>query len=189
MQQFSFSTTSIAQLMLIHPFLASDNRGYLSKSFERGIFEEHGIYLTPYEELTSCSRKGVLRGLHFQRKHSQDKLIRVLSGVVYDVAVDLRRDSSTFGQWQGFTLSAENQNMLYIPKGFAHGFLALEEETVLNYLCGEQYDPTTEDGIIWNDPALSISWPTHQVDQLFISERDQTFKGIRDMIGEDSCGF
>lgn len=173
MQKFSFYTTTIGQLMRIQPFVAPDQRGYLLKSFEQGIFGQHGISLTPYEELTSCSQKGVLRGLHFQRKYSQDKLIRVLYGAVYDVAVDLRDGSPTFGQWEGFYLSAENRQMLYLPKGFAHGFLALEENTLFSYLCGDRYDPASDGGILWNDPDLKVQWPLEQVEKVIISEKDQ----------------
>lgn len=171
--QISFQATSIGQLTLIQPFIAPDSRGYLLKSFEQQIFAQHEIQLNPYEELTSCSRKGVLRGLHFQRAHSQDKLVRVLHGAVYDVAVDLRAGSSTFGQWEGFYLSSENRQMLYIPKGFAHGFLSLEENTLFSYLCGDQYDPVSDGGILWNDPDIKIQWPLDQVEQVIVSEKDQ----------------
>ena len=117
MSQFDFQATAIPGLTLITPFLAPDARGYLSKPFEKSVFAAHGIDLSPWEELRSCSRKGVLRGLHFQREHSQDKLVQALHGAVYDVAVDLRKGSETFGRWEGFFLSAENKRMLYIPKG------------------------------------------------------------------------
>lgn len=173
MQKLFFETTNILNLVLIRPFLAPDNRGYLSKSFEKEIFAQHKIYLDPFEELNSYSHKGVLRGLHFQRKYSQDKLVRVLNGAVYDVAVDLREGSATFGQWQGFYLSAENRQMLYIPKGFAHGFLALEEGTLFSYLCGDRYDPDSDGGILWNDPDLNVQWPLEQVEKVIVSEKDQ----------------
>lgn len=186
MQKFCFEATNILDLVLIHPFLAPDTRGYLLKSFEKEIFAQHKIDLEPFEELNSCSHKGVLRGLHFQRKYSQDKLVRVLHGAVYDVAVDLRADSPTFGKWEGFYLSAENRQMLYIPKGFAHGFLALEEDTLFSYLCGDRYDPATDGGILWNDPELNIQWPLEQVEQVIISEKDQalpTFSQFRTEYG------
>ena len=115
MSFFTFTSTGIFGLTLIQPFCAPDDRGYLSKPFEKSIFEEHGIFLSPWEELRSYSHKGVLRGLHFQRRHSQDKLVQVLRGAVYDVAVDLRENSPTFGKWEGFELTAENRKMLYIP--------------------------------------------------------------------------
>ncbi len=115
-QQFNFKKTSINGLMLIEPFLAPDDRGWFSKTFEKGIFEANGIVLPVQEELRSFSKKGVLRGMHFQREHSQDKLIQVLSGAAFDVAVDLRKDSETLGNWEDFELTAENQRLLYIPK-------------------------------------------------------------------------
>lgn len=172
MSQFDFQATAIPGLTLITPFLAPDIRGYLSKPFEKSVFAAQGIDLSPWEELRSCSRKGVLRGLHFQRDHSQDKLVQVLHGAVYDVAVDLRKGSDTFGRWEGFFLSAENKRMLYIPKGFAHGFLALEEETLFSYLCGDRYDPASDGGIRWNDPHLAVQWPLDRVEEVIVSDKD-----------------
>lgn len=175
MQKLEFHQTEIPGLVQIKPFCAPDHRGYLLKSYEHGIFREHGIVLNPYEELTSCSKKGVLRGLHFQREYSQSKLVRVLHGRVYDVAVDLRRNSPTFGKWKGFFLSAEGMEMLYLPEGFAHGFLALEETTVFSYLCGDRYDPDSDGGIVWNDPELNITWPVEQVEQVILTDKDRAF--------------
>lgn len=173
MEQLNFQPTSIPGLIEITPFFAPDYRGFLTKTFEKGSFHSHGIDLNPYEELTSCSQKGVVRGLHFQRQHSQSKLVRVLAGAVYDVAVDLRKNSPTFGQWQGFFLTAQGREMLYIPEGFAHGFLALEDNTLFSYLCGDCYDPSSDGGILWNDPELGIQWPLEQVEQIIITEKDQ----------------
>lgn len=173
MQFFTFDKTELPDLILVKPFIAPDERGYLLKSFSRHVFEENGIFLLPHEEITSLSTKGVLRGLHFQREYCQDKLVRVLHGAVYDVAVDLRKGSSTFGKWAGFYLTAENQHQLYIPKGFAHGFLALQENTMLHYLLGDKYHKESEGGIIWNDRDLNIAWPLHEVEQVFISDKDQ----------------
>lgn len=172
MQKFEFQSTDIENLMLITPFAAPDNRGYLSKPFEKSVFAAHGIDLSPWEELRSCSKKGVLRGLHFQRRYSQDKLVQVLHGSVYDVAVDLREGSKTFGKWEGFFLTAEKQQLLYIPKGFAHGFLALEDNTLFSYMCGDRYDPESDGGIRWDDSRLSINWPLDRVECLIISDKD-----------------
>ena len=172
MQKLEFHSTFIDHLTLITPFLAPDNRGYLSKPFEKSIFAAHGIDLSPWEELRSCSKKGVLRGLHFQRRHSQDKLVQVLCGAAYDVAVDMRKDSPTFGKWEGFYLTAENRQILYIPKGFAHGFLALKDDTLFSYLCGDRYDPESDGGIRWDDPHLAVSWPLDRVEHLIISDKD-----------------
>ena len=186
--QFSFQGTSIKQLTVITPFFVPDDRGYLSKSFERSVFAAHGIHFELAEELESKSSQNTLRGLHFQRRHSQDKLVRVLLGEVYDVAVDLRSNSPTFGKWQGFRLSAENRNMLYIPKQFAHGFLVLSQEAVLHYLCGDRYDPESESGILWNDPELGIGWPLGPDVKPLLSQRDQgfpTFAEYRRSIGNE----
>lgn len=172
MQKLSFQKSKLSDLMLITPFLAPDDRGYFSKVFEKAIFAANGIDMTPWEELRSCSRKGVLRGLHFQRHHCQDKLVQVLHGAVYDVAVDLREGSETFGQWEGFTLSAENRQLLYLPKGFAHGFLALEDGTLVSYLCGSRYDPESDGGIRWDDPQLAVAWPLERVGNMILSDKD-----------------
>lgn len=169
---FTFHKTAINGLTLIEPFLAEDSRGFLSKNYEKGIFSANGIEIAPWEELRSCSKKGVLRGLHFQRRHSQDKLVQVLHGAVYDVAVDLREGSDTFGKWEGFYLTAENRQMLYIPKGFAHGFLALEDDTLFSYLCGDRYDPESDGGIRWDDPQVAVRWPLERVGQLVLSDKD-----------------
>jgi len=178
MPGFTFQSTSVQDLRLIVPFCAPDRRGYLSKTFEKSIFMEHGIDLSPWEELRSCSKKGVLRGLHFQRRHSQDKLVQVLYGAAYDVAVDLRKGSPTFGKSEGFYLTAENRQMLYIPKGFAHGFLALEENTLFSYLCGDRYDPESDGGIRWDDPQLAVDWPLGQVEHLIVSEKDSRLPSL-----------
>ena len=182
MSAFKFQRTSISNLLQITPFLALDARGYLSKPFEKSIFAEHGIELTPWEELRSCSQRGVLRGLHFQRRHSQDKLVQVLYGAVYDVAVDLRKGSETFGKWEGFYLTAENRQLLYIPKGFAHGFLALEDDTLFSYLCGDRYDPEADSGIRWNGPHLAIDWPLDRVERLIVSDKDTALPTLAEFI-------
>lgn len=180
MPQFEFQDTSIPGLTLIKPFLVSDARGYLSKSFETSIFNSRGISLMVTEELESRSKKDTLRGLHFQQRHSQDKLVRVLWGEVYDVAVDIRPSSPTFGKWQGFYLSAKNRQMLYLPKGFAHGFYVCSEQAILHYLCGDQYDPDNESGILWNDPELAIHWPVEENIAPILSSRDQSFQSFAD---------
>lgn len=184
MSNFVFHPTPMAGLSLIEPFIAPDNRGYLSKPFEKTIFAVHGIDLSPWEELRSCSKKGVLRGLHFQRRHSQDKLVQVLRGAVYDVAVDLRKDSPTFGKWEGFFLTAENHQMLYIPKGFAHGFLVLEENTLLSYLCGDRYDPESDGGIRWDAPDIGVNWPLERVERLILSEKDAALPSLQEFLAQ-----
>lgn len=182
MTDFTFQKTRLEGLVLINPFVAGDSRGYLSKPYERLIFAAHGIEFSPWEELRSFSHKGVLRGLHFQRKNCQDKLVQVLHGAAYDVAVDLREGSETFGKWAGFELTAENRQMLYIPKGFAHGFLALEQDTLFSYLCGDRYDPVSDGGIRWDDPQIGVTWPLDQVDKPILSEKDATLPTLTDFL-------
>ncbi len=172
LQPYRFREASMSQLILIDPLIVPDDRGYLSKPFEKAVFSEHGIEFAPWEELRSYSHKGVLRGLHFQRVHSQDKLIQVLRGAVCDVAVDLRGGSPTFGKWESFELTEENRQMLYIPKGFAHGFLALREGTLFSYLCGDRYDPESDGGIRWNDTDIGVRWPLEMVDRVVVSDKD-----------------
>ena len=185
---FDFRETRICGLTMISPFYAQDNRGYFMKIFEKDIWQKNGILVLPQEELLSCSQKGVIRGLHFQKRYSQDKLVRVLSGSVYDVAVDLRKDSPTFGQWQGFYLSAENHQMLYIPKGFAHGFLALEDNTLFSYLCGDRYDPESDGGIRWDDPDVGVEWPLDHVGDVIVSDKDRALPSFADFC-RDFGGF
>lgn len=187
MRAFQFQERALSGLQLISPFYAEDDRGSFLKSFERDIFQQHGIGLQGFEAFYTKSVKGTVRGLHFQRRHSQDKLVRVLSGEVYDVAVDLRPDSPTFGRWAGFHLSADNRKMLYIPKQFAHGFLVLSQEAVLHYLCGDRYDPESEGGILWNDPELGIGWPLESGAKPLLSPRDQAFPTFAEYCRSISC--
>lgn len=172
MGSFQFQKRSLSGLQLISPFYAEDNRGFFLKSFEREIFKRYDIDIQGFEIFYTKSVKGTVRGLHFQSRHSQDKLVQVLHGAVYDVVVDLRKGSETFGKWEGFYLSEENRNLLYIPKGFAHGFLALEEGTLFSYLCGDRYDPESDGGVRWDDPTLAVKWPLEQIGQLVLSEKD-----------------
>lgn len=172
MTEINAVDTSLSGLKKVTPFYAEDQRGWFMKSFEREIFHEFGVSFSAFEIFCTSSCRGTLRGLHFQRRHSQDKLVQVLHGAVYDVAVDLREGSDTFGKWEGFYLTAENRQMLYIPKGFAHGFLALEDDTLFSYLCGDRYDPGSDGGIRWDDPQLAVRWPLEWVEQLVLSDKD-----------------
>lgn len=172
MGTFAFQNTGIPGLRLITPFYVEDCRGFFLKSFECDVFRENGVDVQGFETFYTNSVKGTVRGLHFQRERCQDKLVQVLHGAAYDVAVDLREGSETFGSWEGFELTAENRNMLYIPKGFAHGFLALEDDTLFSYLCGGRYDPETDGGIRWNDPQLAVRWPLGRVEKMILSEKD-----------------
>lgn len=181
MGAFEFYETKLSGLWSIHPFYVEDHRGSFLKVFEKNSYLHHGIDMQIFETFCTKSVKGTMRGLHFQRRHSQEKLVQVLHGAVYDVAVDLRRDSPTFGKWEGFFLTAENRQMLYIPKGFAHGFLALEEDTLFSYLCGDCYDPEYDGGICWNDPQLAVDWPLEQVGTPILSDKDAALPSL--------CGF
>ena len=121
----------------------------------------------------SKSKKGVLRGLHFQKEHTQGKLVRVIKGEVFDVAVDLRKNSKTYGKWAGVNLSEENKKQFYVPEGFAHGFLVLSDEAEFCYKCTDFYHPESEGGIIWNDPDVNIEWPLNGIDEIIFSEKDK----------------
>ncbi|MDX5438694.1 MAG: dTDP-4-dehydrorhamnose 3,5-epimerase, partial [Pontibacter sp.] len=149
----------IEGLVEFQPRVFRDDRGYFIETFSLKWFEPLGLKPGFVQDNQSVSKKGVLRGLHFQRPpHAQAKLVRVSSGKALDVAVDLRRDSPTYGQHQVCILDAEKHNLLYIPEGFAHGFVALEDNTTFLYKCTDFYAPETEGGILWNDPALGIDW-------------------------------
>lgn len=173
--------TSIEDLILITPHVFEDHRGYFIKDFEKSLFENNGLPSVFYETNESKSKKGTIRGLHFQQKFSQGKLIRVIKGSVFDVAVDLRFDSPTFGKWEGFVLSETNHHELFIPKGFAHGFLALEDDSIFNYKCTDKYSPEYDSGILFNDKDINVEWPVELVGgwgQVITSEKDaklQTF--------------
>lgn len=195
METFRFQDTKLPGLQLISPFYVEDHRGFFLKSFERNIFMQHGIDTQGFELFCTESAKGTVRGLHFQRENCQDKLVQVLHGAAYDVVVDLRACSDTFGQWEGFLLTAENRKTLYIPKGFAHGFLALEEGTLLSYLCGDRYDPDSDGGIRWDDAQLGISWPLESVKNLIVSEKDAALPTLAEFVaqygglrGDTPCG-
>ena len=182
MTEFSTVDTSLSGLKIVTPFYAEDRRGWFMKSFEREIFSEWGVPFSPFEIFCTNSCRGTLRGLHFQRRHSQDKLVQVLRGAAYDVAVDLREGSETFGKWEGFSLTAENRRMLYIPRGFAHGFLALEEGTLFSYLCGGRYDPASDGGIRWDDPQLAVRWPLARADKPVLSDKDAALPTLSEFI-------
>lgn len=178
MPNFQFQKRNLSGLQFIVPFYEEDSRGFFLKSYEHDIFRQYGIDVQWAENFYTRSAKGTVRGLHFQRHHSQDKLVQVLHGAVYDVAVDLRKASPTFGKWEGFYLTAENRQMLYIPKDFAHGFLALEEDTLFSYLCGDRYDPASDGGILWNDPQLQIQWPLERVKNVILSDKDAALPSL-----------
>ena len=156
---FTFEKTKITGVVIIQPKVFGDSRGYFMETYKKEDFVEAGIDKEFVQDNESSSVKGVLRGLHFQKEHTQGKLVRVTHGEVFDVAVDVRPGSETYGQWVGVILSSEKKNMFYIPEGFAHGFLVLSDTAEFVYKCTDIYDPTSEGGIPWNDPDVNVEWP------------------------------
>ena len=176
---FDFQRTRIPGVMVIQPKVFGDSRGYFMETYKRDEFAAAGIGKEFVQDNESSSTKGVLRGLHFQKEHTQGKLVRVTHGEVYDVAADVRPGSPTFGQWVGVTLSSEKKNMLYIPEGFAHGFLVLSETAEFVYKCTDVYDPASEGGVPWDDPDLGVDWP--KLDGPYqTSEKDRRHPGFRE---------
>jgi len=151
--------SGISGLCVITPAVHGDSRGYFMETYNQRDLEEAGIFITFVQHNQSMSTKGVLRGLHFQKQFPQTKLVRVIRGAVYDVAVDLRKGSETYGRWHGELLTEENRRQFLIPRGFAHGFLVLSDTAEFCYLCDDFYHPNDEGGLAWNDPALGIEWP------------------------------
>lgn len=170
MDKFKFTKTSIDGVYVIEPTIFGDNRGYFIETYNYNDFKVNGIGVKFVQDNQAKSKKGVLRGLHFQKKYPQGKLVRVISGEVFDVAVDLRKDSETYGKWVGAILSAENNKQFFVPKGFAHGYLVLSETTEFVYKCDEFYHPEDEGGLIWNDETIGIEWP--DVGEIILSEKD-----------------
>ena len=156
-----------------------DDRGYFVETYNKNDFTEAGLDMEFVQDNQSKSSKGVLRGLHFQKEHPQGKLVRVLSGEVYDVAVDLRKDSKTYGKYFGVVLSDENKKQFYIPKGFAHGFVVLSDEAVFAYKCTDFYHPNDEGGLKYDDPDIGIDWPIEGLN-LIMSEKDTKWKGLKE---------
>ena len=154
-----FLETAIPGPIIVEPAVFGDDRGFFMESWNAAKFREGGLDLAFVQDNHSRSAKGVLRGLHFQNPNPQGKLVRVTAGAVWDVAVDVRRSSPHFGKWVGVELSAANKRMFWVPPGFAHGFLTLEDDTDFLYKCTELYDPASEHSLLWNDPALGIDWP------------------------------
>ncbi len=175
---FTFSHCKISDVLLIETQLFSDNRGYFMEEYKRSDFIAHGIHDEFFQDNHSYSRKNVVRGLHYQMApHAQAKLVRVIKGAIWDVAVDIRRSSPTFGQWVAEELSAENRRMLYIPEGFAHGFCVLGEEAEIMYKCSKEFSSAHNAGIAWNDPDITITWPV--IDPI-LSEQDTRFPLLKD---------
>lgn len=170
----------IQGLCVIEPTVHGDSRGYFMETYNENDMKEAGLDMVFVQDNQSCSTKGVLRGLHFQKQFPQGKLVRVIKGSVYDVAVDLRSDSETYGKYYGIELTEENKKQFYIPQGFAHGFLVLSDVAEFCYKCTDFYHPGDEGGMAWNDPEIGVEWPIEEGMELIISEKDQKWGGFRD---------
>ena len=178
---FTFTKTSIEGVVVVDVKSYGDARGYFMETYKRPDFVAGGIDAEFVQDNQSSSVRGVLRGLHFQIEHPQAKLVRVVRGTVFDVAVDLRPGSPTYGKWEGVVLSAENKRQFFIPRGFAHGFLVLSDEAEFCYKCDDVYHPGDEGGYMWNDPAFGIEWPPLMGDdvldpnKLVLSDKDKVY--------------
>ena len=175
-----FEPTAIPDVVLIRPKVFGDPRGYFFESWEERKFAAAGLDVKFVQDNHSRSARNILRGLHYQIQQSQGKLVRVVTGAVFDVAVDIRRSSPTFGRWVGVSLSEENHHMLWVPPGFAHGFLVLSESADFLYRCTDFWAPPHERAIAWNDPDLNITWPLPSGSQPILSAKDAVAGSFRD---------
>ena len=182
MSKFKITKCEIEGLYILEPKVFYDDRGYFMETYNQNDFDELGLNIKFVQDNESKSKRGVLRGLHFQKKHPQGKLVRVIKGSVYDVAVDIRKNSKTFGKWVGVELSEKNKKQFYIPEGFAHGFLVLSEEAQFVYKCSDFYYPEDEGGIIYNDSTINISWPIPEDMEVVISEKDKKWGGLKEYV-------
>lgn len=178
MGKIKVTRCEIEGLAVIEPTVFRDERGYFVETYNYNDFKENGIDRVFVQDNQSMSVKGVLRGLHYQKQFPQGKLVRCIRGTVFDVAVDLRTSSKTYGKWFGVELSAENKKQFYIPEGFAHGFLVLSDEAEFAYKCTDFYHPGDEGGLAWNDPQIGVAWPIQEGMDLIISEKDQKWGGL-----------
>ena len=183
MGKIQVETCGIEGLKVITPAVYGDERGYFYESYHYEAYKEAGIPEVFVQDNQSAGRRGVLRGLHFQKQFPQDKLVRVINGEVFDVAVDLRPDSPTFGKWHGVVLSAENKKQFFVPKNFAHGFLVLSDYAEFAYKCTDFYHPGDEGGIRYDDPDIGVEWPIEPGIELILSDKDRDRKwgGLREL--------
>lgn len=170
--------TDLAGVVVVEPKVFGDARGFFYETWQKERYEDAGIKGTFVQDNVSFSRKGVLRGLHYQQPHSQGKLVSVLQGEVFDVAVDIRAGAPQFGKWTGVILSGENHRQLWIPEGFAHGFCVLSDTAYFSYKCTDVYTPACEGGILWNDPDIGIKWPMEEV---VLSDKDQIYPLLKNI--------
>ena len=178
-KMFNFIKTEIDGVYIIEPECHGDERGCFFETYKKEEFDKAGLVYNFVQTNQSKSCKGVLRGLHFQKKHPQAKLVRVIQGEVYDVAVDLRKGSPTYGKYIGQVLSEENKKMFLIPRGFAHGFLVLSESAIFEYACDDYYHPEDEGGVFWNDSQIGIKWPLKE--GLILSAKDQKLQPLENI--------
>jgi len=181
MGNFNFVETDIKGLYVIEPRLFGDNRGFFMETYNYNSFKDAGLDMVFVQDNHSKSKKGVLRGMHFQTKHTQGKLVRVIKGEVFDVAVDLRKNSETYGKWHGVLLNEENRKMFYVPEGFAHGFLVTSEEAEFVYKCTDFYHPEFEGSLAWNDPEVGIQWPIEEIEEVLLSEKDKNALTLKEL--------
>lgn len=184
MGKITVETCEKEGVKVITPQVFYDERGYFMETYQENDFKAAGIDVTFVQDNQSASKKGVLRGLHFQKQFPQDKLVRVIKGAVFDVAVDLREGSKTFGKWFGVELSEENKKQFFIPKGFAHGFLVLSDYAEFTYKCSDFYHPNDEGGIAYNDPEIGVEWPIEEGLELIMSEKDTKWGGLAEYVAE-----
>ena len=185
MGQIKVTPCDIEGLYVIEPTVFKDERGYFVETYNQNDMKEAGLDMVFVQDNQSASKKGVLRGLHFQINYPQDKLVRVVNGEVYDVAVDLREGSETFGKWFGVTLSAENKKQFFIPKGFAHGFIVLSDYAEFCYKVTDFYHPNDEGGLLWKDPEIGVEWPMPEgmtEADLTLSDKDKVWSGISEYV-------
>jgi len=182
MGKITVETCEIEGLKVITPTVFGDERGYFMETYNYNDYKEAGIDQVFVQDNQSASKKGVLRGLHFQIAHPQDKLVRVLKGEVYDVAVDLRSGSKTFGKWYGVLLSEENKKQFFIPKNFAHGFLVLSDYAEFAYKCTDFYHPNDEGGLFYADEEIGVKWPIPEGMELILSDKDKKWGGIKEYL-------
>ena len=180
MGQITVETCDIEGLKIITPAVHGDSRGYFMETYNFNDLKEAGIDTVFVQDNQSKSSKGVLRGLHLQVNYPQGKLVRVIKGEVFDVGVDLRADSPTYGKWAGAILSEENKKQLYIPPKFAHGFVVLSDEAEFQYKCTEFYHGEDESGIMWNDEDIAIDWPIDDIDEIILSDKDKEWKSLKE---------
>ena len=180
MGKIKVTPCDIKGIYVIEPTVFKDERGYFMETYNQNDFHEAGLDMVFVQDNQSMSVKGVLRGLHYQKQYPQGKLVRAVRGTVFDVAVDLRTGSETYGKWFGVVLSAENKKQFYIPEGFAHGFLVLSDEAEFAYKCTDFYHPNDEGGLAYNDPDIGVEWPIPEGMELILSDKDQKWGSFKE---------